>query len=126
MKKTVVRTAGAPLPLARYSQGIRVGDTLYVQGIIALDPATGKPVPGAIEAQAERVFESLRAILAEAGMTFADVVKVSAFLSDLRDYGKFNEVYNRCFTADPPPVRTTVQAQMPLGALLEVEVIAAR
>jgi 2-iminobutanoate/2-iminopropanoate deaminase len=125
MSKTAIWTDGAPKPVARYSQGIRVGNTLYVQGVIALDPKTGKLIDGPITAQSARVFESIRAIVEKAGMTMADVVKVTAFLADLKDYAAFNEVYAQQFTADPPPVRTTVQARMPLDALLEVEVIAA-
>jgi len=125
MSKTVIKTEKAPKAVARYSQGIKVGNTLYVQGVIALDPATGKLVAGGIEPQAERVFESLKAIVETAGLTLADVVKVTAFLSNLEDYPKFNEIYGRYFMADPPPVRTTVQAKMPLSALVEVEVIAA-
>ena len=125
MHKTVICTPDAPRPVARYSQGIRVGNTLYVQGLIALDPRTHRMTEGPIEVQAERVFASLRAILESAGMTLADVVKVTAFLASLDDYAAFNEVYNRHFQADPPPVRTTVQAGLPLGARLEVEAIAA-
>ncbi len=125
MPKTAIVTAGAPRPVARYSQGIRVGNTLYVQGVIALDPATQRLVEGPFAAEAERIFASLRAILEQAGMTLADVVKVTAFLADLDDYPVFNEVYGRHFRADPPPVRTTVQAKLPLGARVEVEVVAA-
>ena len=126
MNKFVVKSDQAPEPVARYSQGIRVGNTLYVQGVIALDPKTKKMTEGPIEVQAERVFTSLQAILEKGGMSLADVVKVSAFLANLEDYPAFNTVYNRVFSADPPPVRTTVQAKLPLGALLEVEVIAAK
>jgi 2-iminobutanoate/2-iminopropanoate deaminase len=125
MSKTVIKTDRAPKPVARYSQGIKVGNTLYVQGVIALDPQTGKMIDGGIAEQTTRVFKSLVAILQEAGMTLTNVVKVTAFLSDLGDYAAFNEVYGRHFSAEPPPVRTTVQAKLPLGALLEVEVIAA-
>ncbi len=124
MKKNVVQTDRAPKPVARYSQGIKVGNTLYVQGTIALDPQTGKIVEGFCAAQARRVFESIKAILEQAGLTMADVVKVVAFLADLDDYAVFNGVYAEYFQADPPPVRTTVQAKLPLGALVEVEVIA--
>ena len=125
MSKTVIWTDRAPKPVARYSQGIKVGNTLYVQGVIALDPQTGKLVEGDVQAQTTRVFKSLSAILQEAGMNLANVVKVTAFLSDLGDYAAFNEVYGRHFVSEPPPVRTTVQAKLPLGALVEVEVIAA-
>ncbi len=126
MSKQVIITDKAPRPVARYSQGILAGNTLYVQGVIALDPATGKLIEGPIAVQAARVFESIKAIVEKAGLTMADVVKVTAFLSDLDCYPAFNEVYRQYFTADPPPVRTTVQAEMPLGALLEVEVIAVK
>ena len=126
MGKTVVKSDEAPAPVARYSQGIRVGNTLYVQGVIALDPQTKKMVAGPIDVQAERIFTSIKAILAADGMHMADVVKVTAFLANLEDYPAFNTVYNRVFSADPPPVRTTVQAKPPLGALVEVEVIAAK
>lgn len=125
MRKTVIKTPRAPKAIARYSQGIRVGDTLYAQGVIALDPQTGKLVAGDIAQQTERVFESLMAIVEAAGMTMADIVKVTAFLANLEDYPKFNEIYGRYFSTEPPPARTTVQAKLPLGALVEVDVIAA-
>ena len=126
MRKTVVQSNQAPTPVARYSQGIRVGNTLYVQGVIALDPQTKKMVEGAIDVQTDRIFASIKAILEAGGMTLADVVKVTAFLANLEDYPAFNAVYNRHFAADPAPVRTTVQARPPLGALVEIEVVAAK
>ena len=124
MVKRTVKTDKAPVPVARYSQGIKVDTTLYVQGVIALDPKTNKLIDGDISAQSGRVFESIKAIVETAGMTMSHVVKLTAFLADLNDYPKFNEVYNSYFTQDPPPVRTTVQARMPFGALVEVDVIA--
>jgi len=126
MGKTVVKSDEAPAPVARYSQGIRVGNTLYVQGVIALDPQTKKMVAGPVDVQAERIFTSIKAILTAGGMNMTDIIKVTAFLANLEDYPAFNTVYNRVFSADPPPVRTTVQAKPPLGALVEVEVIAAK
>jgi 2-iminobutanoate/2-iminopropanoate deaminase len=126
MSKIVIKTPKAPVPVARYSQGIMVNDTLYVQGVIALDPQTGRLVDGDIVIQSERVFDSIRAIIEAAKMSFADIVAVKAFLNDLSDYPKFNQVYDSRFLTDPPPVRTTVQAKLPFGALLEVEVIACR
>jgi reactive intermediate/imine deaminase len=115
---------GAPRPLARYSQGVKAGNTLYIQGIIALDPKTNKMVEGDIGVQSARVFESMKAILESAGMNLGNIVKVTAFLSNLDDYKDFNKIYNTYFATDPPPVRTTVQAKMPMGALLEVDAIA--
>ena len=124
MQKMEIRVKDAPKPVARYSQGIMVDNTLYIQGVIALDPGSGKLVDAGIENQTKRVFDSIRAVVEGAGMGMADVVKVTVFLSDLADYQKFNEVYNSYFPYDPPPVRTTVQAKMPFGALIEAEAIA--
>ena len=126
MAKKGIMSENAPKPVTRYSQGILVGNTLYVQGVIALDPMTNKLAEGPMNVQARRVFESIKAIVEKAGLTMADVVKVTAFLSNLDDYPAFNEVYSKYFMADPPPVRTTVQAKMPFGALIEVDVIAAK
>ncbi len=124
MDKKVIKTDKAPMPVANYSQGVKVGETLYIQGVIALVPETNEMLQGDIKAQAERVFDSIEAILDEAGLSIDDAVKVTAFLKDLADYSGFNEVYNSRFRSEYPPVRTTVQAAMPLGALVEVEVIA--
>ena len=124
MIKQAIMSENAPKPVTRYSQGILVENTLYVQGVIALDPTTNKLVEGPMAVQAGRVFESIKAIVEKAGLIMADVVKVTAFLSNLDDYPAFNEVYRQYFMADPPPVRTTVQAKMPFGALVEVDVIA--
>ncbi len=126
MSKILIRTPHAPVPVARYSQGILVDSTLYVQGVIALDPETSLLVGGDIEVQSERVFKSIKAIVETAGMTMSDIVKVSVFLDNLSDYPKFNQIYNSYFLLDPPPVRTTVQAKLPFGALVEVEVIACK
>lgn len=119
-----ISTSKAPTPLARYSQAIRVGNTLYLQGIIPIDPDTGHVVVGDIEIHTKRVFESMKAILESAGMRMENVVKVTAFLADLADYSKFNEIYNAYFKTDPPPARTTIGAHLLLGARLEVDAIA--
>jgi 2-iminobutanoate/2-iminopropanoate deaminase len=124
MQKMKIHVTDAPAPVARYSQAILVDHTLYVQGVIALDPSSGKLINNGIEHQTKRVLDSIRAIVEGAGMTMADVVKITVFLSDLTDYPKFNEIYNTYFPYDPPPVRTTVQAKMPFGALIEAEAIA--
>jgi len=124
MIKKVIRTNEAPSPVAKYSQAIRIDNLLYIQGFIALDPKTSKLVEGDIKVQAKRVFESIKAVLKAADMSLEDVVKITAFLSNLKDYQGFNEVYNSYFDNESPPVRTSVQAQMPFGALLEVDAIA--
>ena len=122
--KQVIQTDAAPLPVARYSQAIRVGDTLYVQGMFALTPGSNQLVAGGIREQTERVFQNIQAVLRAANMDLRQVVKVTALLADMKDFAVFNEIYNRHFSFDPPPVRTTVQVGLPLGALLEIEVMA--
>lgn len=119
-----ITTDKAPKPLARYSQAIRAGDTLYLQGLIAIDPDTGRVVDGDIGAQTKRVLESMKAILEAAGLGMENVVKVTAFLADMVDYAKFNETYNGYFRTDPPPARTTVGATLLLGARVEIDAIA--
>ncbi len=120
----MVNAQNAPMPLARYSQGIKVGNTLYIQGMIGLDPVTGKLVEGGIVNETKRVFESIEAVLKEAGMGFENVVKVVAYLSDIADYAQFNKIYNSCFETGIAPVRTTVEAKLPISARVEVEVVA--
>ena len=114
-----VKVAGAP-----YSTAIKVGTTLYVSGQVPLDGKTGKLVAGDIKAQTSQVFANLKDALAKAGMSLGHVVKATVFMTDLGDFGAMNEVYARHMPA-PHPARSTVQvAGLPLGAKLEIEVIA--
>jgi 2-iminobutanoate/2-iminopropanoate deaminase len=128
MPSRPLATPDAPKAIGPYSQAIlREGAgarTLYASGQIPLDPATGQLVQGDIAAQTERVMKNLEAVLAAAGMTFANVVKTTVFLADLGDFAAMNEVYGKRFGA-APPARSTVQvAALPRGARIEVEVIA--
>ena len=114
MKKTV-STDRAPRP-GPYSQGVVAGDMLYVSAVGPVDPATGQVVGTTIEAQAARAIENIRAIVEAAGGTLDDVVKVTAFLSDLADFPKFNEVYQRHFKP-PFPARSTFQVVLNRGLI---------
>ncbi len=124
MQTGPVHTDHAPAALGPYSQGYWAGELFYSAGQVGLDPATGSMVGADITSQAERVMANLRAVLDEAGLTFADVVKTTIFLSDMGDFGAVNEIYARHF--DPPyPARSTVAVgALPLGARVEIEVIA--
>jgi 2-iminobutanoate/2-iminopropanoate deaminase len=128
MKRTIVKTAGAPAPLGPYSQGVLVegGRTLYIAGQLPIDPQTGSLVgDGDIRIQTERVLDNIGAILQEAGMGLNDLVKIGIFLANFEDFGDVNEIYGRRFT-DSPPARTTVQtANFPMGFLIEIDAIAA-
>jgi 2-iminobutanoate/2-iminopropanoate deaminase len=124
--RRAVETAGAPRALGPYSQGVAAGDTVFCAGQVGLDPATGKLVPGGVAAVTARVLENLAAVLAAAGLSLADVVKTTVYVTDLADFAAMNDVYGRHFTP-PYPARATVQvAALPAAARVEIEAIAVR
>lgn len=124
MTKNAIQSPDAPAAIGPYSQAIRTGHTLWMSGQIPLDPKTMQIVEGGIEAQAKRVFANLRAVLATAGGSFDDVVKVSILLVDLGDFAKVNEIMAAEFR-QPYPARSTYQvAALPRGSRIEVEAIA--
>ena len=120
-----IRTPGAPAPVGPYTQAIVANGFVFASGQIPLDPGTGKLVEGEIEAQAERVLDNLRAVLEAAGSSLANVVRASVYLTDLSLFPRVNAVYARYFGAEPPPARSTLGvAALPLGAQIEIDVIA--
>jgi 2-iminobutanoate/2-iminopropanoate deaminase len=123
-----ISTPSAPRAIGPYSQAIRVGELIFLSGQIALDPATGELVGRSdVRAQAEQVLDNLRAVLEAAGSGFANVVRSTIYLTDLEDFAVVNEVYRKRFEGLPPPARTTVQvAALPLGAKVEIDMIAVR
>lgn len=124
MTRQTIATSDAPAAIGPYSQAIRTGDTLWMSGQIPLDPTTMQIVEGGIDAQAKRVFANMRAVLAAAGGTFDDVVKLSILLVDLGDFAKVNEIMAAEFK-QPYPARSTYQvAALPRGSRLEVEAVA--
>jgi len=120
-KQRISTTTGAQ-PVGAYSQGLRAGDFVFVSGQGPLDPKTGKVVGDTIEEQTARVLENIKAILEAGGAGMADVVKVSAHLSDMSLFDRYNRVYASYFP-DPKPTRTTVGSQLP-GILVEIDAIA--
>jgi len=124
MNKQVIRTDKAPLPVAPYSQAVKAGDFLFVSGQVPIDPKTGKVVMGDIAIQTKQTLENIKAILSAAGLSLKDVVKVTVFLKDVKDFKKMNETYGTYFE-DEPPARTTVQAQLAIEELLiEIDAVA--
>ena len=122
--KKIISTSEAPAAVGPYSQAVRVGSTIYCAGQIPLDPKSGQIVTGGIEAQTRRVLDNVTAVLKADGLTFANIVKTTIFLTDLGDFQKVNEVYGSYFTQQPP-ARSTVQVSgLPKGANVEIEVIA--
>lgn len=124
MEKKVIKTDQAPAAIGPYEQGIVVGGFLFTSGQIALDPATGNFLAGSVEEETELVIKNLEAILTEAGLTLKDVVKVTVYLTDLGDFGRVNQVYEKFF-GDSKPARACVQvAALPKGAQVEMDAIA--
>lgn len=121
---TIIHTDKAPKAIGPYSQAVRAGDTLYLSGQTPLDPSTGKLVEGDISAQARQVFENLKAVLAAADAGFTDVVRVGIYLTDLGNFAAVNEVMKQYF-AEPYPARSTIGvASLPLGAAVEIDLVA--
>ncbi len=123
--KKVISTTAAPGAIGPYSQAIDTGSFLYASGQIPINPATGE-IPEGITAQTEQALANVRAILAEAGLSMANVVKTTVFLADMDHFAAMNEVYARAFEA-PFPARSAVAVRtLPKNVLVEVEVIAHR
>ena len=119
-----IHTDKAPAAVGPYSQAIEINGLLYTSGQIALDPVSGELVGKTIEEQAEQVMKNLVAILEAAGTKPENVVKTLCFLTDIKDFAAFNEVYARYFTEKPARSCVGVR-ELPKGAICEVEVIAA-
>ena len=119
-------TAAGATAVGPYSHAVEAGDLVYLSGQTPLDSATGKLVEGDIAAQTEQCFKNLFAVLAAAGLSEADVVKANVFLTDMGNFASMNQVYATKFSA-PYPARSTVAvAGLPLGAQVEIELIARR
>lgn len=124
MKHEHVHTHHAPKPIGPYSQAVQCGSELYCSGQIPIDPSTGEIVGGDVGAQTERVIENLGAVLCAAGCTYADVIKTTIFLIDMKDFAAVNAVYERYFGATKPARSTVAVAALPRGARLEIDCIA--
>jgi 2-iminobutanoate/2-iminopropanoate deaminase len=125
--KTAISTKEAPAAIGPYSQAVRSGETLFASGQIGLDPATGQLVAGGVAEQTKRVFENIKAVLAEAGLDLTHVVKTTVFLKSMGDFAAMNEVYATYLASEGviPPARSTVAvAGLPKDALVEIEVVA--
>ncbi len=123
--RAVISSPNAPEALGPYSQGIKLGNTVWLSGQVPLVPATMELVEGDITAQASQVFENLSAVAAAAGCTLDDAVKINISLTDMSDFVAVNEVMAK-FLNEPFPARACVQvAALPKGANIEIEAILA-
>nr|WP_294510294.1 Rid family detoxifying hydrolase [uncultured Bilophila sp.] len=121
--KTILATAKAPAAIGPYSQGIKSGETLYLSGQLGIDPATGKLAEG-VGAQTEQSLKNVRSLLAEAGASVEDVVKVTVFIADMEDFPLVNAAYSKVFTVNPPARSCVAVKALPLGGAVEIEVTA--
>ena len=124
MARDSITTDKIAVPVGPFSAAIRAGEFLFLSGQIAQEPTTGRLVTGDAAAQTEQIFRNIRALLQAAGKTLADIVKVTVFLTDMGEFQALNAVYGRQFE-QPYPARTTVAvAALPLGAAVELDVVA--
>ena len=123
--KDVIATPNAPQAIGPYAQARRFGDCLFASGQIAIDPQTGALVSGGIDKQAVQVMENIRQVLLAGEMDFDDVLKTTVFITNMADFGTVNEVYGRYFSTRLPARSCVEVANLPKGALVEIEVIAA-
>ncbi|MBJ2175148.1 RidA family protein [Aureibaculum sp. A20] len=125
--KTIITTSKAPAPIGPYNQAVLVNGMLFTSGQIAFDPETGNLILEDIQSETKQVMENLKAVLAEADMTFENVVKTSIFIADMNDFAKINEIYGAYFNDETAPARETVQvACLPKNVNVEISMIAVK
>lgn len=124
MMKETINASAAPAAIGPYSHAVRVGELLFLSGQVPIVPSTGV-IPEGIEAQTHQAIKNVEAILSAAGCSLANVVKTTVYLADMSLFGAMNEVYAQAFT-EPFPARSAVAVrELPKGALVEIEVVAA-
>lgn len=124
MSKQVIQTEKAPAPIGPYSQAISANGMLFVSGQVALVPATGELETSSVPAETHQVMKNLEAVLSEARLTFAHIVKTTIFLSDMSLFAQVNEVYGSYFSGDYPARETVAVKGLPRGVNVEISVIA--
>ena len=123
--KKIIQTSQAPAAIGPYSQAVEINKTLYISGQLPLDPQSME-MPSSIEEQADQVMKNIGVILREAGYDYQHVVKSTIFLADIQDFQKMNEVYGKYYQEDPPARSAYQVANLPKGAKIEIETIAAK
>jgi len=123
-KPLAIVTDKAPQAIGPYSQGVRIGDFLFISGQIPLEPESGQIVGESIQVQTEQVLKNLRSILESENLSFENVVKTTIYLKNLGDFSIINDIYKE-FVSEPFPARATVEVSaLPKNALVEIEAIA--
>ena len=125
MSKQIIQTINAPVPIGPYNQAVKTGNLLFVSGQVALKPGTNEFANADIIEETHQVLQNVKAILAEAGMDFGNIVKTTIFLSDMALFGQVNEIYAQYFDRDFPARETVAVKGLPKNANVEISVIAA-
>lgn len=124
--KKVISTVNAPAAIGPYSQAIEVNGLVFVSGQLPLDPKTGEFPEGGIKEHTQQAFDNIKGILAEAGLTTANIIKTTVLLADMTDFAGMNEVYASQFDGSFPARSAFAVKTLPKNALVEIEVIASR
>ena len=126
MPRNTVTSPRGPAALGPYSSAVWAGELLYLSGQTPIDPATNKLIDGDVEEQTHRAFDNLQAVLEDSGLSMDDVIKCNVYLTDMANFAAMNTAYSARFSK-PYPARTTVAvAGLPLGAQVEIELVARR
>jgi 2-iminobutanoate/2-iminopropanoate deaminase len=126
MKKQIIQTSKAPLPIGPYSQAVQFGHLLFVSGQIPLNPESGDLELSDIATETRMVMENIHAVLAEAGYGFEHIIKATIFLTDMADFAAVNDVYGEYFQSEPPARECVQVAGLPRNVHVEISVIAAK
>ncbi len=126
MAKKIINTNNAPAPIGPYSQAVMTGNLLFMSGQIALKPGTGELATADIIEETHQVMQNIKAVLAEAGMDFSNVVKTTIFLSDMNLFGQVNEIYGKYFEGDFPARETLAVKGLPKNVNVEISMTAAK
>ena len=122
--KTIINSDHAPKPVGPYSQAVRVGNTLYISGQVAIDPISNTIIKNNIEDETTQIMKNIENILKEAGLMFDNVVRTKIYLTNMNDFSAVNNVYGSYFKSNPP-ARTTIEVSgLPLGVNVEIDMIA--
>ena len=125
MKKLVITNAHAPNPLGAYNQGVIVNNFVFTSGQIPIDPDSGKIIDGSFKDRVNQVFKNISAILEKAGTDITQAVKFTVFLTDMKNYGEVNEVFNKWLDEAKAPARSLVAVcELPGKADIEIECVA--
>jgi len=124
MEKKIITTQNAPAPIGPYNQAVLVNGTLYISGQICIDPQTGNLKNRDIQDETHQVMQNLKSILAEAGMSFNNVVKTTIFITDMHQFSEINEIYGKYFNGDFPARETVQVSALPKFVNVEISMVA--